>query len=176
MASDRAPSPGVESKQAMRIGELGNREREVSKGMLEKVLINFDVGVSGAVLRVALGYVLVPALQVLGIGPGPWTVVVSLLAMLFAVKVVAAVGRRVVPASDVVRSHWEWRRNLARYHDSYQWRKLLWIGIGLMMGAAIGSPGTRVQWLIGVLCVVAGGGAEVYWRRQGLGIVPPSAV
>jgi hypothetical protein len=174
MASEWIASPRVGPRLATWSGELGNGKREVSKGMLEKGLINFDVRVSGAVLRIALGFILVPALQLLGIEPGPWTVIVSLLAMLFAVKVVAAVGRRVVPASDVVRSHWEWRRNLARYHDSYQWRKLLWIGI--MMCAALGSPGTKIQWLIGAVCFLAGGVAALFWRRQGLGIAPLSAV
>ena len=143
--------------------------------MLDKVLINFDVGVPGAVLRIALGFLLVPALHVLRPTPGPSAVAVSLLAMLFAVKVAAAVGRRVVPATDVVRSHWEWRRNLARYHDSYQWRKLLWIGIGLIMGAALWVPGTRIQWLLGATCVLAGGAAEVVWRRQRLSLAPPRA-
>jgi uncharacterized membrane protein YfcA len=141
--------------------------------MLERVLINFDVGVSGAVLRIALGFLLVPALQVVAHEPGPWTVAISLLVMLFAVKVMAVVGRRVVPATDVVRAHWEWRRNLARYNDSYQWRKLLWIGIGLMMGAVLGIPGTRSQWLLGAVCVLTGSAADVLWRRQGLNLAPP---
>jgi hypothetical protein len=158
------------------IGEIRNRGREVSKVTLDRVLINLDVGVPGAVLRIALGFLLVPALQVLRPEPGPWTVVVSLLAMLFAVKIVAAVGRRVLPATDVVRSHWEWRRTLARYHDSYQWRKLLWIGIGLMMGAALGSAEGSVGWLLGAVCFFAGGVAEVFWRRQRLGLAPPHAV
>lgn len=142
-------------------------------GMLERALINFDVGVSGAVLRIALGFLLVPALQVVRPEPVPWTVAASLLAMLFAVKVIAAVGRRVVPATDVVRSHWEWRRNLARYHDSYQWRKLLWIGIGLMMAAAVGRSGTTIQWVLGGACFLAGAVAEYFWRRQGLKLGPP---
>jgi hypothetical protein len=143
--------------------------------MLDKALINFDVGVPGAVLRIALGFLLVPALHVLGPAPGPSAVVVSLLAMLFAVKVAAAVGRRVVPASNVVRSHWEWRRNLARYHDSYQWRKLVWFGMGLIMCAILWVPETKIQWLLGATCLVAGGAAEVVWRRQRLCLAPPRA-
>ena len=143
--------------------------------MLERILTRLDVGVPGAVLRIALGLLLVPALQVLRHEPDSWTVVVSLLVMLFAVKVVGAVGRRMVPATEVVRSNWAWRRNLASNYDSYQWRKLLWIGIGLMVGAALGTPGTRIQWVLGAVCVLAGGNAEVLWRRKGIGLTPPSA-
>lgn len=144
-------------------------------GLLEKVLVNLDTGVAGAALRIVLGVLLVPVLEVLRPEPTPWAVVGSLLAMLFAVKVVAAVARRVVPATNLVRSHWEWRRNLARYYDSYQWRKLLWIGTGLLIGGAVGKPGTTIQWILGAVCVIAGGIAEILWRRQRLGLAPPLA-
>src|SRR5258708_40215780 len=103
MPSDQAPSLRVEPQQAMPIGEVRNRVREVSKGVLDRVLINFDVGIPGAVLRIALGFILVPALQVLRPAPDPWVVVVSLFALLFAVKMVAAVGRRLLHAPDTVR-------------------------------------------------------------------------
>ena len=93
----------------------------------------------------------------------------------FVPKVVAAVARRLVPATAVVRAHWAWRRDLARNHDSYQWRKLVWIGVGLLLGAALGVPGTRVQWVLGAACLAAGGAAEAFWRRQGIGLAPPAA-
>ena len=143
--------------------------------MLERALINFDVGVPGAIWRVVLGFLLVPSLRVFGVEPGLWTLALSLLSILFGVKVVAVVARRAVPATAVVRSHWEWRRNLARYHDSYQWRKLLWIGIGLAMGGAFGNPETGSQWVLGAVCILSGGAAEMLWRRHGLGVAPPSA-
>jgi len=143
--------------------------------MLERFLINFDVGISGALLRIALGSLLVPVLRMLRPEPAPWMVVVALLVMLFAVKAVAAVGRRVVPATDVARKHWAWRRDLASYHDSYQWRKLLWIGIGLVIAAVVDSPAARIQWVLGALCILAGTAAEILWRREGIGLAPPGA-
>jgi len=173
MASDPAPSPRVEPKQDIPLGKVADTGRALSKSMLERTLISFDVGVPGAVLRIALGFLLMPALQRLRLDPRPWTVVAALLVMLFAVKVFAAVGRCVVQATNVVRQHWEWRRNLARYHDSYQWRKLVWVGIGLLIGAVLGSPGTTIQWVLGAVCCMAGGAAEVLWRRQQLGVTPP---
>ena len=141
--------------------------------MPERFLINFDVGLPGALLRIALGFLLVPAIRGLGLDPGFSTGVCALLAMLFAVKTVAAVARRLVPATAVVRAYWQWRRDLARYHDSYQWRKLVWIGIGLVLGAVTENPGTGVQWTLGAVCLLGGGVGEVFWRRKGLALAPP---
>ena len=142
---------------------------------LEKVLINLDIGAPGAVLRMVLGILFVPAVE--GVHPetGPWIMSILLLMVLFAIKMIAAVARRVVSASARVRSHWEWRRKFARHYDSYQWRKLLWFGIGIMSGGALGWPGTMTQWVLGVACFAAGGGAEILWRRHRLPLAPPAS-
>ena len=139
---------------------------------MDKVLIKLDVGVPGALLRIALGLLLGASLEAVHPGAGLWSTSAWLLAALFAVKVIAAAARRFVPASAVVRSHWEWRRNLARYHDSYQWRKLVWLGVGLMIGGTIGWPETQAQFGLGGVCFAAGAVAEVLWRRLGLSLAP----
>ncbi len=139
--------------------------------MLEKLLLNLDVGVGGAILRVALGAILV---FVLGLFPGVSSVAAagSLAFLLFGVKLVTAVARRLVPASAAVRSGWEWRRSLARHYDSYQWRKLLWYGSGILVMA--GVTDTRAAWeaTLGAACVLSGAIAELLWRRKGLTSVP----
>jgi uncharacterized membrane protein YfcA len=137
---------------------------------VEKVLVNLDIGIPGALLRVVLGYFFVSIVEVVRPGAGLGTLSAWLLVALFAVKVAAAAGRRAAPASADVRAHWEWRRNLARYYDSYQWRKLVWFGIGIMIGAAMGSPGTRQQWILGLVCFAAGAAAEPLWRRHRLAL------
>ena len=142
---------------------------------LEKVLINLDIGAPGAFLRIVLGILFVPAIEVVHPETGLGTLSASLLALLFAIKVLAAVARRVSSASAVVRSHWEWRRNLARHYDSYQWRKLLWFGVGIMIGGAVDWPGTRAQWILGVVCAVAGSAAEILWRRHRVGLAPQAS-
>jgi hypothetical protein len=142
---------------------------------LDKVLINLDIGAPGALLRVVLGLLLVPALDAVHADAGLWLTSAWLLAALFGIKVVAAAARKALPASALVRSHWEWRRNLARYYDSYQWRKLLWLGVGIMIGGAMGWPGTETQWLLGVVCFASGAVAEILWRRLGLRLAPQAA-
>ena len=141
---------------------------------LDNVYINADTGVTGALLRIVLGIFLVRAVALMNPPAGPWMMSAYLLAMLFAIKVIAAVSRRVMPVSAHVRSHWEWRRTLARYYDSYQWRKLLWFGIGIMAGNAPYRRVTTAQWVLGLTCVAAGGAAETVWRRHRLCIDPPA--
>ena len=141
---------------------------------LDKIYINFDTGVSGALLRIILGILLVLVVGDLSPAASPWTMTAYLLVLLFAIKVFASVARKAVAPSSLVRSHWEWRRNLARYYDSFQWRKLLWFGIGILLAGALRWPETRTEWIVGLSCVVAGAAAEVFWRRLGLSIAPPA--
>ena len=141
--------------------------------MIERVLLNLDVGPSGAILRVALGAALVFALHLLVPGVGLAASAGSLAAMLFGLKAFAAVARKVLPATPAVRAHWEWRRNLARYYDSYQWRKLVWLGVGILAAAGASRPQGAWEIRLGAACILSGALAEVAWRRKRLTTVPP---
>ncbi len=141
--------------------------------MPEKLLLNLDVGPFGAALRVALGAILVPVVHALLPGRvGAVRAALSLAVLLFAVKVLAAVGRRLVPSTPAVQARWDWRRRLARQHDSFQWRKLLWVGIGILASASL-APRAGWEWALGTSCVAAGLLGEVAWRRKGLPLAPP---
>lgn len=144
--------------------------------MPRTLLLNLDVGPLGGLLRVALGIAFVLALR--RVHPGaPGAVAMAALAIvLFGVKAVAAVARRMVPAPPAVRAHLEWRRNLARFHDSYQWRKLVWVGIGIVAAAQLGGPGDGWELPLGAACILSGAVAEVVWRRKGLPLAPPLRV
>jgi hypothetical protein len=140
--------------------------------MFEKILTNLDVGPSGAAWRVALGLGLVPLVHAAFRGGDLPRAALALGALLFLLKLFAAVARRLVPATPAVRAHWEWRRELARHHDAYQWRKLIWVGAGVLAGGAA-LPRAGWEWPLGAACVAAGAVAEAIWRREGLGIAPP---
>jgi hypothetical protein len=148
-------------------------ERPARTG-LDKIYVDLDIGISGAVLRVALGIRVVRVVAVVNPLADAWTMSAYALAMLFGAKAFAAVLRRIVPASTVVRTHWEWRRTLARHYDSYQWRKLLWFGIGIMMADAPRWPHTTAPLALGLACIAAGVAAEIVWRRHRLSITPPA--
>jgi hypothetical protein len=136
--------------------------------------LGLDTGMPGALLRITLGILLVIAAAAVYPSVGLGALSASLLVVLFLIKVFAGVARRVVSASPLVRSHWEWRRHLARYYDSYQWRKLVWFGTGILIGGALRLPGAVGAWILGLACVTSGGAAEMLWRRHGLGIAPPT--
>jgi hypothetical protein len=139
----------------------------------DKLLLNLDVGPVGALARVALGAAFAITLGVFGPGVRPGGAAAALAAVLFGLKAATAVARRLFPAPPLVRAHMEWRRNLARFHDSYQWRKLLWLGLGIVAAAA--ALGRTAGWEIpiGAACVLSGALAEVVWRRKGLSTAPP---
>jgi hypothetical protein len=142
---------------------------------VDRLLLGFDVGVAGALWRAALGALLVPALRAVHPAAGIAFALAVLVAVLFAVKAVAAVARRALPASPQVRAHQEWRRNLARVHDSYQWRKLLWVGLGMFAASTLHGPRARWERPLAAACLGAGLTAELLWRRKRLANAPPLA-
>ena len=144
-----------------------------SHALRDTVLTSIDVGAAGAILRIALGGALVLLLRVLFPGAGVFGAAAALLVMLFGVKALAAVARRLLPTSPGVRAHFEWRRSLARFHDSYQWRKLVWFGIGILASAAAGGHRGRWEIPLGATLLVCGALAEAAWRRKGLSTTPP---
>ena len=140
--------------------------------MSERLLLNLDSGVSGVILRVALGAGFALLLGRLpGVGLG--TAAAALAVLLFGLKLSTAVARRLLPVSAAVRSRWEWRRSLARHYDSYQWRKLVGYGSGILAVSAV--AGTQGAWAapLGASCLLSGATAEVVWRRKGIATVPP---
>jgi hypothetical protein len=142
---------------------------------VDRLLLGFDVGAAGALWRAALGALFVLALRAVRPGGGLFFALAVLLGLLFAVKALAAVARRALPASPHVRAQQEWRRNLARVHDSYQWRKLLWVGLGMFAAAAVDGPRARWERPLAAACAGAGVTAELVWRRKRLAGVPPLA-
>ena len=73
----------------------------------------------------------------LGSDGSDWTLVPFLLLVLLLLRVVPAVVRKVVPFSAELREAWSVRRRTAKLYDSYQWRKLMWIGAGLALYVAV---------------------------------------
>jgi len=139
----------------------------ITDTMLERVLLNLDVGLPGAILRVALGASLAVVLHLLLPSAGLAASAGWLAAMLFGLKAFTAVARKVLPTTPAVRATWEWRRNLARYYDSYQWRKLVWFGVGILAATGV----SRQQWWgmrLGAGCLLSGALAELAWRQKRL--------
>src|SRR5437763_1474237 len=101
--------------------------------LLERFLIGLDTDPWSAMSRVTLGLCIPPVLRSLsGGGDGIWISLVLFLAFLGLLRLVPALLRHALPFSLEAKEIWRERRFIAKRHDSYQWQKLFWIGLGLL--------------------------------------------
>jgi hypothetical protein len=119
-----------------------------------------------ALYRVGIGAgVLLAFNRTSGHAVGSWRLVPLLLLTLLTLRVVPVVVRRVLPFSDEARAEWSRRRVLAKGFDSYQWRKLLWIGLGIGGAALLVGQTDTMPSVVAVICLLAGGIGTLRWRR-----------
>jgi hypothetical protein len=94
-----------------------------------------------------------------------WGLAVVLCGLLLVVRFGAAGLRRFLPVSDAVRQGWYRNRALAKQYDSYQWRKLFWVGWGVCAYAILarmrGAP-----LVFGSACILTGGIAGLIWQNR----------
>jgi hypothetical protein len=140
---------------------------------LERYLVELDSGPSSAVSRIALGLCIPPAFRALsGDAASIWIDLVLFLALLIGLRVGPAVLRKLLPFSAEAKQIWFDRRQLAKLHDSYQWQKLFWVGLGLLPYAVV-SGGLRTgEWALAAICLIGGGAGLLIWRRINAG--PPA--
>ena len=134
-------------------------------GSIERVLLGLCDETIGALYRVAIGFATLPGLSfLLGNDVSGWTVVAFLLLILILLRIVPATIRRLVPFSRTSREAWAVGRRLAKRYDSYQWRKLVWIGVGLTLYTAASGQFSPPRILICTTCLLVGIAGTVRWR------------
>lgn len=132
---------------------------------IERFLLNIDDGAIGALYRVAIGFATLPAMSLLlGNDGSGWTVVPFLLSVLLLLRVIPALVRKLVPFPDAVQAVWAERRRMAKRYDSYQWRKLIWIGVGLALYIAVSGQFSPSRIVVCSTCLLAGAAGMVRWR------------
>ena len=132
----------------------------------ERFLIAFDSGPWGAVFRVALGFAIVPVFRmVLGGRDSVWMFLAAFLALLVALRVVPVVLRKVLPFSAQAKTIWAERRFLGKRYDSYQWQKLFWIGVGLLLQIVIAGGAREGELLVTIVCLIGGSLGLLMWRK-----------
>lgn len=135
-------------------------------GFVEMILRRLQSSTWQAVYLSMAGFVLVPSLRWLRYDDGSLSrLIVSLLAMLVALRVVPAVFRKVVPFSADLQAQWFHRRRIAKRYDSYQWRKLLWIGVGIGVYVALFDRQVSAATAVALTCVICGAAGTLAWRR-----------
>lgn len=133
---------------------------------LERILIGLDSWPWGAISRVALGLGIPPAFRALsGSRDVVWISLALFIGLLVALRVVPAVLRRVLPFSVEAKEIWAARRNIAKQHDSYQWQKLFWIGLGLLPYAIIGDGLGNGERVVTLICLIGGSTGLLFWYR-----------
>jgi hypothetical protein len=136
----------------------------LQEGSFDEFLLSLDQGLFGALYRVLLGFATIPAMRLLGSDGSDWTLVPFLLLVLLVLRVVLALVRKVVPFSAELREAWSVRRRTAKLYDSYQWRKLIWIGAGLALYIAVSGRYWPVQIALSAFCLSTGAIATIRWR------------
>jgi hypothetical protein len=132
---------------------------------VDRLLLSLDEGAFGALYRVLIGFATIPAMRLLlGSDGSEWTLIPFLLLVLGLLRVVPAVVRKVVSFSAELQEVWSVRRRTAKSYDSYQWRKLIWIGAGLALYVAISGKSWPVPIALSVFCLVIGAGAAMRWH------------
>jgi len=115
---------------------------------------------------VALGLSIPPIFRALsGGGDAVWTALALFIGLLVVLRVVPAVLRRALPFSVEAKEIWAEQRNIAKRHDSYQWQKLFWIGLGLVPYAVIGGGLRNGELVVTLFCLIGGSAGLLFWRR-----------
>jgi hypothetical protein len=124
--------------------------------------------------RAGIGFLMFPAHEALfGREAGLSKFIAFFFAVLLVMKFGLGVGRRFFPASAELKAAWRERRMLGKAYDSYQWRKLMGYGTGLLAFLLWSGrgPGAVLSFAIG--CIVAGIIGTIVWRQRRLSLVAP---
>jgi hypothetical protein len=133
---------------------------------LERFLVELDSGPSSAVSRLTLGLCIPPVFRALSGGLDHiWIDLVLFLALLIGLRIIPAVLRKVLPFSTEAKQIWFDRRQIAKLHDSYQWQKLFWVGLGLLPYAVVGGGLRTGEAVLTAICLIGGGAGLLIWRR-----------
>jgi hypothetical protein len=117
-------------------------------------------------LRIAVGFFLLP-LWLFTTGPDPagWTLLPFFLLVLGVIRLLPRILRPVLPVSQDVRELWAARREWGKKYDSYQWRKLFAVGIGLAIYVTAVRDNRPASAILTLVCLCAGSLGLIAWRR-----------
>jgi len=138
-----------------------------SPSSFSRLLLQLDVFPLGAVWRAGVGAVAFPTFRfACGGSCGFWSTAGLFVALLMAVRAVPLVLRRLLRPNPQLREIWASRRSLAKEFDSYQWQKLLWIGVGLLLWVFLTDTPAPGEIVLTILCLVGGALGLFFWRRH----------
>jgi hypothetical protein len=135
----------------------------------DRLLLSIEEFPLNILYRAAIGFGLLPVyswcLSRLNLVDSPGLLLTFVALVLVALRLVPGILRRSVPHSREVAQAWADRRHYAQAFDSFQWRKLLGLGLGWLGQLAI-TNNTRFDALaLAITFVVAGAAGQLFWIR-----------
>jgi len=141
-------------------GAIGQAFKGVEKPLIAMGTLPWD-----ALWRAAASFSMLPMLAWLGYRhPSGWILILDLLALLIGMRICPAIIRKVFPFPPSVKQIWTRRRALAKAYDSYQWQKLLYVGIGLAAYLSLSRMFGAFNIILCSFCIVSGGAGLFRWR------------
>lgn len=135
-------------------------------GPLENLIVRLDDRPWDAILRVALGFALIPLLsQWKGTTDSGWALAVLFLGLLLLLRLVPALCRKLLRFSSSAHQVWSARRQMAKRYDSYQWQKLFWIGSGIAAYLVLSQTHPTSGIVLAASCLGSGGVGLLVWTR-----------
>ena len=135
----------------------------------DRLLLSIEAIPISVLWRAALGFGLMPAysavLGLVGWRDSTAALLLFLLAVLVALRMAPAVLRRLLPVSKEVSQAWAHRRVLAKSYDSFQWRKLLGLGLGWLTWMLTRHSVRIDALLLAGMFVIGGLAGQIIWAR-----------
>jgi hypothetical protein len=132
---------------------------------LEKLIIAIDAPFVDIVWRAAVGFFFLPNYFNMVGADSWWLLLACLLVVLLAMRVGAGVARSVLPFSPAAKQTWAARRTLGKEYDSYQWRKLVGFGLGMVGYLALQRQPNPKAWVVAAAVLAAGFIGSLFWWR-----------
>lgn len=134
---------------------------------LERFLVGLDSEPWSAIARVGIGLGTPPVFRALSGGhDSVWSFLAFFIGLLVVLRVAPAVLRLALPFSAEAKKIWAERRAFAKRYDSYQWRKLFWIGLGLLPYVVSAGGDRYGELVVTVICLIGGGLGLLIWRMS----------
>jgi hypothetical protein len=141
--------------------------------VIERILVALDRPALAAAFRIVAGLMVVPVWLQLGGGRlSGWTLFLFFIGALAALRVVPAVLRKLFRVSSARAGIWAERRRVAKRFDSYQWRKLLWMGLGLAVYWMAAEMPSRAVAVLMWLTISSGALGQLVWRYRAARLPP----